>query len=314
LALSHVLGIVAEHDQNCDTWIVGLTDGCSDDINYIGFRNQLVASPRNVFVTTIGINLDARYESELQQISRKYCTEHQSENKGFFIRADSTTESSNHAFDVVKSMIPVSQTFERDGVLTDCECRHYIAQFLPTFVRPFDMLSTSFWVEFLYRRVKVFDENESFNYNEVHHNLGGSLMEVMLDEAVKLLQENYKRDWVGTSHNQLIYDFTKPDSPAFRLICSAPDKMDEEVRRKLSSLDLPSCYIPTKQELDDRTALDRALSQALDVPIQTRLDGSQCLRCIDDSNFILTLDFALKLLNIHERVACRVPCPLEGET
>ena len=35
---------------------------------------------------------------------------------------------------------------------------------------------------------------------------------------------------------------------------------------------------------------------------------------IDESNYILTLDFALKMLNIHERAECGVPVIIEGET
>jgi hypothetical protein len=33
-------------------------------------------------------------------------------------------------------------------------------------------------------------------------------------------------------------------------------------------------------------------------------DGEQRISCIDDHSFVLTLDFTMKLLSIHERVAC----------
>lgn len=35
---------------------------------------------------------------------------------------------------------------------------------------------------------------------------------------------------------------------------------------------------------------------------------------IDDAAYVLTLDFAVKMLNIHERAECRVPVIIEGET
>ena len=35
---------------------------------------------------------------------------------------------------------------------------------------------------------------------------------------------------------------------------------------------------------------------------------------MDDSNYVLTLDFAIKMLNINERAECRVPVIIEGET
>jgi hypothetical protein len=170
------------------------------------------------------------------------------------------------------------------------------------------MILQSFWIRFLYRRVKVFDQNESFNYNETHDALGSSLMEVMLSEVERLLGENQRRDWLASNHPQLIYDFSNPNAPEFRLICTAPDELDPGLLRKLSSLDLPGFRIPAKADLDRRDILVLFLSQALEVPLQ------EVTQCIDDRGFILTLDFTMKLLNIHERVSCRVPCLLEGET
>ena len=38
------------------------------------------------------------------------------------------------------------------------------------------------------------------------------------------------------------------------------------------------------------------------------------LKLIDDSNYVLTLDFALKMINIHERKECGMPVIIEGET
>jgi len=160
----------------------------------------------------------------------------------------------------------------------------------------------------------VFDNNDSFNYNEKHESLGSSLMEVMLSEVERLLGENLRVDWLEANHAQLIYDFTDPRAPEFRLVCTAPDKLDPALRTKLAHLDLPGFRIPTTSDLDQRGTLDLFLSQALDIPLQTRSDGSKVLQCIDDAGFILTLDFTMKLLSIHERVACRIPCLIEGET
>ena len=38
------------------------------------------------------------------------------------------------------------------------------------------------------------------------------------------------------------------------------------------------------------------------------------LQLIDDENYILTLDYTLKMLNIHERRECGIPVIIEGET
>lgn len=41
---------------------------------------------------------------------------------------------------------------------------------------------------------------------------------------------------------------------------------------------------------------------------------SGLLKAIDDRNYVLTLDYALKMLNIHERYECGFPVIIEGET
>ena len=38
------------------------------------------------------------------------------------------------------------------------------------------------------------------------------------------------------------------------------------------------------------------------------------LKLIDDSEYVLTPDFTMKMLNIHERHECGVPVIIEGET
>lgn len=38
------------------------------------------------------------------------------------------------------------------------------------------------------------------------------------------------------------------------------------------------------------------------------------LGIIDDNDYVLTLDYTLKMLNIHERCECDMPVVIEGET
>ena len=56
--------------------------------------------------------------------------------------------------------------------------------------------------------------------------------------------------------------------------------------------------------------LDKYLSRALGVPLSK--DGR--LSPIDERQYVLTLDYTLKMLNIHERYECGVPAIIEGET
>ena len=73
------------------------------------------------------------------------------------------------------------------------------------------------------------------------------------------------------------------------------------------------CYIMAppspSRELYNRDLLDLALSRALNVPL-----NNGRLTPIDEHGYVLTLDFAVKMLNIHERAECRVPVIIEGET
>ena len=61
--------------------------------------------------------------------------------------------------------------------------------------------------------------------------------------------------------------------------------------------------------MHSRELLDKYLSRALNVELK---DGR--LRPIDDAGYVLTLDYTLKMLNIHERYRCGVPVIIEGET
>ena len=55
--------------------------------------------------------------------------------------------------------------------------------------------------------------------------------------------------------------------------------------------------------------MDKCLSRALNIPLK---DGR--LTAIDDENYILTLDFTIKMLQIHERYECGEPVIIQGET
>ena len=62
--------------------------------------------------------------------------------------------------------------------------------------------------------------------------------------------------------------------------------------------------------MHSREVLDMYLSRALDV----ELDSAGHLKPIDDCCYVLTLDYAVKMLSINERYRCGVPVIIEGET
>ena len=63
------------------------------------------------------------------------------------------------------------------------------------------------------------------------------------------------------------------------------------------------------RDLYYREVLDSFLSRALNVELENKR-----LSIIDDSEYVLTLDYTIKMLNIHERHECGVPVIIEGET
>lgn len=63
------------------------------------------------------------------------------------------------------------------------------------------------------------------------------------------------------------------------------------------------------RNLHSRAVLDEYLSRALNVQLE-----NNCLTIIDKSKYVLTLDYTIKMLNIHERHECGVPVLIRGET
>ena len=66
---------------------------------------------------------------------------------------------------------------------------------------------------------------------------------------------------------------------------------------------------PSLRDLFSRDILDGFLSRALNIQLENNR-----LVAIDDSAYVLTLDYTIKMLNIHERYECGVPVIIEGET
>ena len=63
------------------------------------------------------------------------------------------------------------------------------------------------------------------------------------------------------------------------------------------------------RELYSRSLLDAYISRALGVPLK---DGR--LSPIDEKHYVLTLDYSLKMINIHEHHECGISVVIEGET
>ncbi|CAB9513446.1 protein ligase RNF213 (Partial), partial [Seminavis robusta] len=298
-----------EQTPDVETWIICLTDGCSGD-NDTTFRPLLERSSDNLNVILIGVNLPSSYQSQMALLCNKYRGAAAEPSKGIFISSRASVESLAEAFETAANCIPVSQTFELDGQVSNSECWRLIEKYAPQSIPEGSMQQFSFWVRFIYRRVSILDKNDEFNFNNKFERLGSSLMEIMLMESERILGQDLAFDWINTNYTQLIYDFEDPESPKFRLLCTSPGNLDPEVRQRYDELTLPGFFVPTESELSSQRVLCDYLSQALDIPV----GGRDCLACVEKERFVLTLDFALKMLCLEERVACGIPVIMEGET
>lgn len=63
------------------------------------------------------------------------------------------------------------------------------------------------------------------------------------------------------------------------------------------------------RDLHSRQHLDLCLSRAVGVDLEKGR-----LRLIDSSHYVLTMDYTIKMLNIHERLKCKMPVIIQGET
>jgi hypothetical protein len=305
VALENIRRRIADANES---WIVCLTDGQSADSLTL-IRDHLQRnSMENVHIVVIGVDLLPRFHGDMISL----CSKFGDDPDGIFVPTSGSIEGIQGAFARAAAAIPVSHTFELDGSVTGEDCTRLMEQYLPSFVPEDSMLFRAFWFQFLYRRVSFFDKNDDFNYNEECDHLGETLLNTMLHEVESLLRQSHDNTWFA-NHRQLIYDFSDEDSPKFRLLCANPEELDSTTKAKLKDLKLPGFSIPSKSDLESRTTLDCYLSQALNIPLVEK-EGVSALGVIDDNRFVLTLDFTIKLLNIHERVACGIPCIMEGET
>jgi ABC-type uncharacterized transport system fused permease/ATPase subunit len=117
---------------------------------------------------------------------------------------------------------------------------------------------------------------------------------------------------------KLIYEKTKEGGGSIGLITLHPENIDSEKEKPL--FDAINLEIPAKGDLYRREVLDKYLARALSLPTKyvTEVENGETvfkrLKIIDDAKYVLTLDYALKMININERKECGMPVIIEGET
>ena len=71
---------------------------------------------------------------------------------------------------------------------------------------------------------------------------------------------------------------------------------------------LSKLFFFSNREVRERSFLDSCLSHALDI------QKSNLASLIDEHKYVMTLDYAVKMLSVHERSKCGVPVIINGET
>ena len=165
---------------------------------------------------------------------------------------------------------------------------------------------------------------------------GSTTMRVMLQEAELALTQDFKIDWNVANHEQFVYCRDKVVDQSgkevvdykWSILATRPDDASDRAwaqRRKL--LESLHMHPPSAADLGrpDRRVLDSYLANGLGIPLHDKQAERSSsgkpfdfeigtLPLIDQKQFVLTLDFAIKMLCINERIECRVPCIMEGET
>jgi hypothetical protein len=194
-------------------------------------------------------------------------------------------------------------------------------------------LKQAYWIKYLYRRCGILASSEKFNKNKDFPQFGSSTMKIMLDEVEHALSE--KLDWDADNHEQLVYckesvqqkDGTSIPDYKWSILASNPDSSDAGWNARLGLLRSLQMTVPTSADLarSDRRILDSYLANGLGIKLQNmkpEVSSAGCsfdfelgsLPLIDESKFVLTLELMMKMLCMHERIECRVPCIMEGET
>ena len=221
--------------------------------------------------------------------------------------------------------------FSLDRDLDSAECHQLLLEHMHPHVKNRKIMQQLF-VKYMKRRCDVLENAPGFTYNlgggeyvidkatgkrkiTDTKELGSTLLSAMLKEVNSFCHPDIQEDWKHHAHQQLVYDF-KSGSASFLFLSLNPDKLNHDEREKLDKIGV---RIPSLQELNKRELLDRYLSSALNVDleeIQTPSDSTREYRLsvVDEERYVLTVDYAVKMLDIHERRMCGVPVVIEGET
>jgi hypothetical protein len=186
------------------------------------------------------------------------------------------------------------------------ECHRLLQKYMKSHVRV-NKLQQKLFIGYMKRRCVFMENFPHFNYNSDYPKLGSTIMGTMLDEVNKFCLTDRQREWSQSNLLQIVYEYTSKWDGGFLLLTVN----HEALKEKLVDYRKIGIRIPHPSEIHTRKFLDRYLAAALNVPLDP---DTKRIKLIDDKGYVLTLDYFLKMLEIHERMESGIPVIIEGET
>eukprot|EP01047_Picozoa_sp_COSAG01_P012374 COSAG01_NODE_556_length_15526_cov_13.393725_1_plen_5121_part_01 len=329
--MQQAVEVMANQSSAAHKWIVALTDGHAHDMNLMPTVSARLrsATGQHIRILFITVGLEATYADQIRQ--------HIIRAEGdAVIPADGGVQALQQAWTEVGERLTVSEQIEKAGEsITSAECRTLLRRYMELNGKncSWSRLKQTHWIRYLYRRCGILASSEKFNKNKDLPKFGSTTMKIMLGEVAHALADNYEVDWHSINHKQLVYckeiveeDGKRIEDYKWSVLATNPE--DPEFQSTLQLLKSLRMHVPTSADLrrEDRRILDSYLANGLGIELHDKDEEDRSttgdlfdfeigtLPTIDQKQFVLTLDFLMKMLCMNERIECRVPCIMEGET
>jgi len=218
----------------------------------------------------------------------------------------------------VENIVKFIESKYKDFFSKDENCLELISNVLEKYMKSSKLSSAKkihqkFFISYMKRRIDFLTNNQQFLNNnfgvadpKLYKSwkfLGSILMEQMLHEVDNFSNRKIRCNWTEYSHVYFIYA-----GQSFKVL--ALNKYDEQCAARIGKLeslevgkmkDTKFPMIPERKELKQKSNLIKYLSIALNTKIET------VTSIINDNKYVLTLDYTLKILQIHERQKNRMP-------
>eukprot|EP00796_Vickermania_ingenoplastis_P011786 gene11786-8097_t len=245
-----------------------------------------------------------------------------------FISTTDSPKSLTDAFGVVCEHLSVNEQIAMHAEeMTDAEVPALIWKYMNPAAHPeWTRIHLALWLQYMRRRCAILAASSSFDKNTDREKYGSTTMRLMLMEAEHAVSKNHVQ-WSERSHEHMVYRSEAVENDAGEQvldykwsIIATNQANDAGWREKLSLLHSLSMHVPSNAELEESRVLESYLAYAVGVdlhdpqvvpPFDFPLGTLPALR---EHCFVLTVDYLMKMLLINERIKCKAPCIVMGET